>query len=127
MAKNTVKIGGRVFALAFTLDAMANMMDIIPEFDLGKINVFSRSPKYLPDMVRCLAQQGELLEGRKLNVDRAWFGAHMSPSPVGAAKVQVAVLNAIADGLKMETEEDEERGEIDVTLEEIKKNDSPDA
>ena len=122
MAKNTVTIGRRTFALAFTLDAMAALMEKITKFDLSKVTEYARSPRYLADLVYCLAQQGELLEGRSLDVDRAWFGSHISPSPVRAAKIQIAVMNALTDGLSMETDEEDESGEVDVTLEEIKKN-----
>ena len=40
------------------------------------------------------------------------------------APIQVAILNALSDGLTMEAEEDE--GEVDVVLEEIKKKETTD-
>ena len=121
-----VKIGKRTFALAFTLDAMATMTDMIQDFDLSQVATYARTPRGLGDLVYCLAQQGELLEGRSIDVDRAWIGAHLSPAPAKAAKVQIAVLTALADGLNMETD-DEEKGEVDEVLEEIKKKGTPGA
>lgn len=122
-----VRISGRTFALAFTLDALAKLEDTIDSFDFSEISSYTRSPRWLPDIVFILAQQGELVEGRALDVDRAWFGCHMSPSPAAAAKIQAAVLNAFTAGLTMETETDEDDGEVDVALEEIKKNGSASA
>lgn len=117
-----VTIAGKTLHLAFTLDALANMEDLIKNFDFSKVSEYARSPRGLGDLVYCMAEQGELLEGRELSVSRAWIGAHLPPSPVKAAKIQIVVLNALADGLSMEAESEEEQGEVDVTLEEIKKN-----
>lgn len=120
MKTTHVKIARRDIALAFTLDALADIQDTIADFDLGELAQYVRSPRHIADLIYSLAKQGEYLEGRKLTVDRAWIGSHLSPSPANMARVQVAVMNCLADGLKMETEEEEE-GEVDVTLEEIKK------
>lgn len=121
MKTTHVKVAKRDFALAFTLDALADLQDMIEGFDLGALSNYVRNPRHIADLIYVLAKQGELLEGRTLDVDRAWIGSHLSPSPANMARVQVAVMNCLADGLKMETEEDDE-GEIDVTLEELKKN-----
>jgi len=124
---NTVKIAGRTFDLAFTLDALAALEDLDPNFDLSKVAEMAHKPRGLGDLVFAMAQQGELLAGRPFDVSRAWIGAHLSPSPRKLSEVQVAVLNALADGLRMETESDEEEGEKDVVLEEIKKKGTTDA
>ena len=124
MKHETVTIAKRTFALAFTMDAMVTMQDYINDFDLKNLSDYARSARTLPDMLYALAQQGELLEGRPLDVDRAWFGSHISPSPRSAIKLQTAVLNALAEGFRMDTETGED-AEVDVVLEEIKKNDQP--
>ena len=121
MKQVKLRLSGRVFSLAFTLDALAALEDTIEDFDFGQLSVYARSPRWLPDIVYILAQQGELREGRQLDVDRAWFGCHMSPSPAKGARIQTAVLNAFTAGLEMETDEGDEDGEVDATLEEIKK------
>ena len=120
MKTTQLKIGKRTFALAFTLDAMCRMQQTMQDFDLSKISERVKTPDGLLDMIVILAQQGELLEGRTLNVDRAWFGSHISPAPVRVAQIQIAVLNALAEGMRMETEDDEP-GETDEVLAEIKK------
>lgn len=113
-------IDGREFRLAFTLDAMADMEDEIDGFDVSKLAEFVRKPRGLRTMVYILARQGELLEGRILDADAAWFGAHILPAPAKIADIQIAVLKALSIGMAMETDEGEQ-GEKDVVLEEIKK------
>lgn len=121
MKTTEVKIAGRTFALAFTLDALREMQETNEDFDLGDMTGALRTPGGLLDMLTAMARQGELLEGRPMDVDRAWFGSHISPAPAKVAKIQIAVMTALANGLDMETE-DEEQGEKDAVLEEIKKN-----
>ena len=119
-----LKIAGRDFALAFTLDAMADMAESIKSFDIETLTDHVKSPRDLVTIIYCLARQGELLEGRKLDVDRDWFGCHLSPHPRQAFRVQTAAFEALAEGLKMETEEDDPDEEKDVALEEIKKKET---
>ena len=116
-----VKFAKREFPLAFTMDALAEIEDMIPDFNIGELGTYARNPRHLCDMLYCLARQGAVLEGKTLDVDRSWIGSHISPSPAQSVKIQVAVLNALTEGMRMDTEE-EEAGEVDVTLEEIKKN-----
>lgn len=123
MKTTEIKIGRRTFALAFTLDAMCRMQETMTDFDLSKLSERVRTPDGMLDMITILAQQGELLEGRVLDVDRAWFGSHISPAPVRIATLQVAVLSALAEGMRMETEEDEPE-ETDEVLAEIKKKET---
>lgn len=121
MKEVTVKIGKRTFALAFTLDAMATLEQSIAGFNLADIAKYPRTAKGLGDMLFALAQQGELLQGRALDVDRAWFGSHLSPAPAKVAGYQLAVLDALNAGMEMETEGEEEQGEQDEVLNELKK------
>lgn len=120
MKEVTIKIGKREFALAFTLDAMAQLEKTIEGFNLGDLAQYPRTAKGLGDMIFAMAQQGELLAGRTLDVDRTWIGAHMSPSPAKVTGYQLAVLDCLNAALAMETEEGEE-GEQDEVLNEIKK------
>lgn len=120
MKTSHVKIAKKDLALAFTMDALADIEDLIKDFNISNLGEYARNPRHLCDILYCLAKQGELLEGRTLDVDRAWIGSHISPSPAQTTKIQIAVLTALTDGMKMETEEDE--GEKDVVLEELKKN-----
>lgn len=120
MKTTPLKIGKRTFALAFDLNAMEAMQNTIPDFDLGKLSDYVRSPGGLLDLITILAKEGEELEGRQLDVDRKWFGAHISPSPTKIANIHVTILDCLRDGLTMETD-DEDEGEVDVVLEELKK------
>lgn len=120
MKTTQLKIGKRTFELVFNLNAMFTMENTIPDFDLSKLTDYVKSPSGMIDMIVILAQQGEQLKGRTLDVDRCWFGCHISPSPKQIAKIQQAVLGALTEGLTMETEDDED-AERDVVLEEIKK------
>jgi len=123
MKTTPLQVGGREFRLAFTLDAMCAMEDAIEGFDISKLTDYIRHPKGLVQMVRILAEQGELLAGRTLDVDARWFGQRISPSPASVSRVQMAVLSALSDGMTMETD-DGARGEEDVVLSEIKKKET---
>lgn len=121
----TVTIAKREFALAFTMDALDRIESAIPDFNLSEISQYTKRPGFMVDILYAMIQQGELLQGRKLDVDRAWFGAHIPASPKKIADVQIAVFNAMAEAMKMESET-EDGGEVDVVLEEIKKKETKD-
>jgi len=121
MKTTPIKIGGKTLAMAFTLDAMAALQERIPDFDLNKVTTYHKTPRGLGDLIYCMAQQGEYLEGRKLDVNREWIGAHITPSPARIARLQVAVLDAVSNGIALESEDEE--GEVDVVLESMKKKD----
>lgn len=120
----TVKIAKRTFPLAFTLGAMEELQNKIENFNLAKLQEYVKSPSGLMDILLALMRQGAILEGKTLDVDRTWLASHLSPAPIRMAPIQVALLNALSDGLTMEAEED--GGEVDVVLEEIKKKETTD-
>lgn len=120
----TVKIAKRTFPLAFTLGAMEELQNKIENFNLAKLQEYVKSPSGLMDILLALMRQGAILEGKTLDVDRTWLASHLSPAPIRMAPIQVAILNALSDGLTMEAEED--GGEVDVVLEEIKKKETTD-
>ena len=124
MEQRTVKIAKRTFPLAFTLGAMEELQNKIENFNLAKLQEYVKSPTGLMDILLALMRQGAILEGKTLDVDRTWLASRLSPSPIKMAPIQVAILNALSDGLTMEAEEDE--GEVDVVLEEIKKKETTD-
>lgn len=125
MKTRKIKVAGRTFELLFNYAALAELYEAIEGFDLGEILTYVKAPKFLPVLIAILARAGEAAAGRTLDVDAAWFASHMRPSPVSVMKIQVAVNETLADGMLMETEE-EETGEVDVTLEELKKKGTPD-
>lgn len=120
----TVKIAKRTFPLAFTLGAMEELQNKIKNFNLAKLQEYVKSPTGLLDILLALMRQGAILEGKTLDVDRTWLASRLSPAPIRMAPIQVAILNALSDGLTMEAEQDE--GEVDVVLEEIKKKETTD-
>lgn len=122
----TLKIAGRTFPLAFTMDAMCELQKTIPDFNLADLAEYVKNPEGMLALITALAREGAYLEGHELDVDRRWFGAHLKPSPAQITKMQVAVFNALTEGMSMETE-DESAEEVDVVLEEIKKKDGTDA
>ena len=124
MEQRTVKIAKRTFPLAFTLGAMEELQNKIENFNLAKLQEYVKSPSGLMDILLALMRQGAILEGKTLDVDRTWLASHLSPAPIRMAPIQVAILNALSDGLTMEAEED--GGEVDVVLEEIKKKETTD-
>ena len=117
-----IKIGGREFELAYTLRAMRRMHEEIEGFDMNDLATFAGMPETLVKMLYILAENGAKLKGENLDADEEWFEVHI---PVNARKfmeIQIAVNEAIADGMMMETEMDEERGKvIDVVLRDIQK------
>lgn len=123
MKTTPLKIGKRTFALAFTAGALAELEETVEGFDIATISETTKSMKTLLNTVTALARAGEELEGRTLDVDRRWFGQHISPAPLSVAKIQIAALNAFSDGLRMEAEENED-GEVDVVLEDLKKKET---
>ena len=126
MKTTELKIGKRKFALAFDLNALEDLQNTIKDFDLSKLSEYVRSPGGLLDLIVILAKEGEALEGRELDVDRRWFGAHISPSPAKIADIHVTIFDCLQAGLRMETEDDDPDAEVDVVLEEIKKKEEKD-
>lgn len=119
-----IKIAGRTFALAFTLNAMIEMQQQIPEFSMAKISEYPRTPEGLRTIILALAREGEYLEGRKLDIDAAWLGSHIKPSPARIAKIQTAIIQAIMDGMELENDDGSDE-ETDVVLDEIRKKETP--
>lgn len=124
METRTVKIAKRTFPLAFTLGAMEELDQKIKNFNLSRLQDYVKTPSGLLDILLALMRQGAILEGKTLDVDRQWLSSRLSPAPIRMAPIQVAILNALSDGLTMEAEQDE--GEVDVVLEELKKKETTD-
>ena len=121
----TLKVGGRELALAFTLDAMAEMQEafgqkaIMTEKGLSEV---LNSAKDTLKLTAILANQGEELRGKPADITAKWLGQHMKPARTAA--LQKTIMDAIMAGMNMETAEDDPAEEVDVVLEEMKKKDS---
>ena len=122
MKLTKIKVGGREFSLAFTLDAMCELQDTIKDFNLGNLSDYVKTPGGMLDLLTALARQGEILEGRVPDFDRHWFGSRISPAPARIAAIQMKILDALAQGMKMDMESEDDE-EVDVVLEDLKKKD----
>ena len=124
MGRQTIKIGGRVFTLAFSLNTMARMQDEVPGFDFNNLNESIRKPKGLIDIIYHMAISGAALEGQKLDIDREWMAERIPATVKQLGKIQLAVNQTLTEAMTMETEEEDKQDrEVDVVLEEIKKKD----
>lgn len=121
----TVKVGGRTFELAFSVAALIDFKENIPDFDyynFDKIRENISNPKGLIDVLYILAKWGCLLRDKELDVSKEWLMIHIPASPQRLVSIQVAILEALSEAMAMEAEEDEDNGrEVDVALEEIQK------
>ena len=113
MKKHTVTVGGETFSLAFTMDALDKIEQSIPDFSVNTASEHARRSGQMVDILYAMVQQGELLEGRELSRNRAWFGSHIPAAPRKIAQIQVALFNCMAVR--------------DLVLEEIKKKETKDA
>ena len=124
-----IKIGGRELALAFTISAMDEMEKVTgAPVDLDNIKETvvesCKDRRKLLDLVAILAHEGAALDETAADADAAWLAKHMRPGHL--PRVQIAVLGAVADGMRMESAEDEEPdGPKDEILEELKKKAEP--
>ena len=121
----TMKVGGRTLALAFTLDAMSQMQEAFNGKSVMTEKGFSElfaSPGDTLKLLAILANQGEELAGKAPEITGKWLGQHMKPGRL--PEVQRVILDAIQKGMDMEHADDDPEEEVDVVLEELKKNDS---
>ena len=119
----TIKVGGRELALDFTIEAMDRMETVLGEsVDLGNLqkSVVDKTGdrKVLIGIIWAMAKPSD---GQGEPVSREWLARNIHPGCL--VKLRLAALNAMTEGMTMETEERDEDEEVDVVLEEIKKND----
>lgn len=124
MAEHKIRIARRDFPLVFTLGALEKLDKFIPEFDITKVDQYLYNVSGLLDVLYILAEEGAILNGQKLDVDREWFGSHMKASKKQITDLHVAIVDTLVDGMTMETDEEDENREVDVVLEEIKKKET---
>ena len=117
-----IKIGGKVFPLAFPLRAMIEMQNTVEGFDLNDVSKTTKDFSTLMRMLWILADNGARLEGGKLEEDLEWFTLHTPVSTRKLLAIQIAVIDTVAEWMMMETEEEDEWDrEVDVVLQEIQK------
>lgn len=122
MAKR-IKVGGRELALVFTVAAMDEIEELLgAQVNLSNLQesiVARLSDRHdLVKIVYAMARQGEYAMDCKPDFDLDWLKRHMRPGQ--QMQLHAAVVEAMAEGLTMETGGDD-GDEVDVVLEEIKK------
>lgn len=119
-----VKLGGREYTLRFTLYAMDEIEATLNEqitLDKKQLESLLSDREKIVQIFVIFANQGEIAEGREPDIGIEKFKQSVG---YGALfKIQAAVFQAIEEGARMETEDDED-DEVDVTLEEIKKKEN---
>ena len=119
--KHVIKIKKKEFPLVFSLGTLQRMEEFIDGFDLTNVDNILRSTKGLLDILYCLAEQGAIAEGRRLEEDRAWFGANAPAAQKWIIQAHTTIVETLVDGMSMETDEEDDDAEVDVVLEELKK------
>jgi len=119
----TFKAGGRELALCFNLSAMdALEQELGQPIELAdvkeRIVEQTKERKKLLTILRVLAEEGAAVAGSE-PPEEAWLKRHVRPGDLPRA--QVAIFEAVAAGMSMETADGDEDEEVDVVLEELKK------
>lgn len=122
MKRYTVTIAKKDFPIIFTLGTMEMLEETIEGFDLTNIDKVLRSTKGLLDVLYCMAKEGSILDGNPMTESRQWFGAHCPASKQWIVKAHEAIVNAMITGMDMETDDEDQDEEVDVVLQELKKN-----
>lgn len=124
MKQTKVKIDGKTFTLRFTMGAFYDLSERIEGFNLAEITKYVKTiSQDTVTLLYVLANEGA--EG-KLDVDRAWFLHHLPMRTPALNKLKIAIFDALANGMKMEEDGDDDDVEVDVVLEELKKKDKTD-
>ena len=97
-----IKIGGREFTLAFTLRAMLKMQQRIEGFDFNQIDKLVQTPDGMLQALYILAENGEKLEGRDIDVDEDWFALRIPANLRKFVTIQLAITETLTDGMSRE-------------------------
>lgn len=119
----TFKAGGRELALAFTLAAMDRMEDRLGcPVDLRDIKAIvaeaTQDRRKCVTLLQTLAEEGEACGGPEAP-DEMWLKRHLRAGDL--PRMQIAIFEAVSEGMTMETGEGDESEEVDVVLESLKK------
>ena len=122
-----VEIGGKTYRLCLNMDAMAELEEefgLKVEFSGKWFKTMMKSWKSMTDFFAVLARQGMILKGEKAQT-RDEIARKIKPG--ATSKMSVAIWKEIENAMNMETEEGDESDEVDVVLEELRKNAEADA
>ena len=119
----SIKIGEGRYPLRFTLAAMDGIEEATGR-TIGELSLNVRSKADRAELMEVLAVL--MREGAEAGAETPTaeeLRGAMKPGELLASLKQVS--DAISEGMRMETEEDEEDAEVDVVLEEIEKKEMP--
>lgn len=116
--KFTVKIGGRVIPLKYTMRELADMEEAIGTMDAFKELILTgrKRLRNTATAIRIMGNAGLKEAGQAADLTDGWLLDNMDTQKIKA--YQIAVLGAFTGGWKMESENDQER---DLVLEEIER------
>ena len=119
-----IKMGGREFALLFNVEAMDDLEKVVGgPLDLTNLQheLFAKltDRHVLTEAAYILAMAGERARGREADVDLTWFKSRLKPG--AQMRLYTRVIEALTDGIVMETGEGSDEDEVDVVLAELKK------
>lgn len=114
-----ITIKEKKIPLLFNMLAFGDVEECVGSLaDLNGILNGEKRIKSLIKMITIMGNQGLEENGEKPTLDEKWVGRNMKPHALG--EYQIAVVNAITEGMAMETEQDND-AERDLVLEEIEK------
>ncbi len=123
MITQRIIINEREIPLLFDLAALAEITDQIGEMsDFGEMFKGHKRVKNTIKLIVILGNEGLEVSGQKPDLTEKFVGRHLHPSELMTA--QMACINAVTDGMRVETKQDEDKPR-DLTLEEIEKKSTP--
>lgn len=123
---NNLKLGERMIPLYFSTAELKDIQEEVGSiFQIRELltqNAWSNEQiDNLVKVTKILGNAGLEENGQAADLTEKWIMRHMNP--LRMQEVVNAIMMTIAEGMRMETAE-EEAGEVDVTLQEIKKKES---
>ena len=125
MEKYSLQIAGREIPLRYTMRELADMEEAIGTMDNFRDLMLKGSHRLrnMAAAIRIMGNSGLNKAGETADLTDDWLLDHMDPGKLKG--YQIAVLGAVADGMRMESAEGDEDEEVDVVLEELKKKAEP--
>ena len=119
MREISITIGGRQLPLIFNMAAWAEIEEkACPIQELGDRLAGSERVRIVNRVAAIMVRAGGAAD-----VTEEWMLKNARPRQM--QEMSVKIMDAISAGMEMEASEDDERGEVDVTLREINKKKGP--
>ena len=121
MREISITIGGRHLPLIFNMAAWAEIEEkVCPIQELGDRLAGSERVRTVNRVAAIMVRAGG---AGTADVTEEWMLKNARPRQM--QEMSVKIMDAISAGMEMEASEDDERGEVDVTLREINKKKGP--